>query len=68
MADYLNDNIGPDEMVAICWLYATVKRTECKCHLFIKAGDPEKQCIRCNSLYYARKAWPYTVGVIEGNN
>jgi hypothetical protein len=73
MTEYLNDNIGPEQMAAICWLYATVKNTECKCHLFkdneYKAvtalAKPMTECIRCTSLRMARVAWPFTVGFIE---
>lgn len=65
MVDYLQDKIGPDEMVAICWLYATVKATECKCHLWKGTPDPQ-QCVRCKSLRVARLAWPFTVAFIEG--
>ena len=67
MTDYLNDRIGPDEMVAICWLYATVKQTPCKCHLWI-IDDDRKECVRCTSLRLARVAWPFTVGFIEGTD
>jgi hypothetical protein len=73
MTEYLNDKIGPDEMVAICWLYATVKFTDCKCHLFEKnevrnvaqLSKPMTECVRCTSLRMARVAWPFTVGFIE---
>ena len=73
MTEYLNDNISPEQMAAICWLYATVKNNECKCHLFkdnqYKAvtalAKPMTECIRCTSLKMARKAWPFTVGFIE---
>jgi hypothetical protein len=64
MTEYLNDGIGPEEMAAICWLYATVKTTDCKCHLF-KDNEKMKECIRCTSLRLARVAWPFTVGFIE---
>jgi uncharacterized paraquat-inducible protein A len=65
MTEYLNDKISPDEMVAICWLYATVKQTACKCHLF-NTDDDRKECVRCTSLRLSRVAWPFTVGFIEG--
>jgi hypothetical protein len=66
MTEYLNDKISPDEMVAICWLYATVKAEDCKCHIWrLKDGD-RKECVRCTSLRVARIAWPFTVGFIEG--
>jgi hypothetical protein len=65
--NHLTDKIGPDEMVAICWLYATVKAAECKCELFRNTGSTTN-CVRCNSMQYARQAWPCTVAVIEGEN
>lgn len=64
--DYLNDKIEPDEMVAICWLYATVKTMDCKCYLWNGKTDRQK-CTRCRSMDFARKAWPFTVGFIEGD-
>lgn len=67
MTDYLNDNIGPDEMVAICWLYTTIKHASCKCHLWATETEPG-ECTRCKSLRMARVAWPFTVGFIEGVN
>jgi hypothetical protein len=76
MTEYLNDKISPKEMVAICWLYATVKNMECKCHLFQKneykaatqLSSPMTECVRCTSLKMARIAWPFTVGFIEEGN
>lgn len=65
MVDYLQDKIGPNEMAAICWLYATVKATDCKCYLWNGKTDKQK-CTRCRSLEVARKAWPFTVAFIEG--
>jgi hypothetical protein len=76
MTEYLKDNIGPDEMVAICWLFATVKSTECKCDLFKEnaykgastLAKAMTECVRCTSLRMARVAWPFTVGFIEETN
>jgi hypothetical protein len=73
MTEYLNDGIGPEQMAAICWLYATVKNNECKCDLFkdnqykavTSLSKPMTECIRCTSLRMARTAWPFTVGFIE---
>ena len=63
--EYLNDKIGPNEMVAICWLYAVVKASECKCEL-MQAVIPNGDCVRCRAMKNARQAWPFTVAVIEG--